>query len=110
MAKDDYFVVAYKILTYLYQCLKRGDKPEDSALTATAYQLNESYWQFIVESLVNECYLDGVTDVSIIGGERHTFTHDLRITPKGIGYLMVMDNPFMKKVENALKISVICLN
>ena len=27
MAKDDYFVVMYKILAYLYQCLKDGVKP-----------------------------------------------------------------------------------
>lgn len=27
MAKDDYFVVVYKILKYLYECLKKGEKP-----------------------------------------------------------------------------------
>ena len=28
MAKDDYFYVVYRILSYLYQCLKRGHRPD----------------------------------------------------------------------------------
>ena len=28
MAKDDYFVIVYKILTYFYECLKAGKKPQ----------------------------------------------------------------------------------
>ena len=28
MAKNDYFVVAYRILTYLYECFKAGEKPD----------------------------------------------------------------------------------
>ena len=28
MAKDDYHVIAYKILAYLYTCLKEGRNPE----------------------------------------------------------------------------------
>ena len=29
MAKDDYFVMAYKLLSYLYACLKAGKDPLD---------------------------------------------------------------------------------
>lgn len=28
MAKNDYFVIAYRILTYLYECFKSGEKPD----------------------------------------------------------------------------------
>ena len=27
MAKDDYFVLAYRILSYLYACFKAGERP-----------------------------------------------------------------------------------
>lgn len=28
VAKDDYFVLAYRLLSYLYGCLKAGEKPD----------------------------------------------------------------------------------
>lgn len=28
MARDDYFVIVYQLMKYLYECLKRGEKPE----------------------------------------------------------------------------------
>ena len=32
MAKDDYHVIVYQILAYLYQCLKKGKKIEEKNL------------------------------------------------------------------------------
>ena len=34
MAQDDYFVIVYQVLKYLYECLKKGEKPEACRLTA----------------------------------------------------------------------------
>jgi hypothetical protein len=34
MAKDDFHFIAYRILKYLYECLKKGEKPEEAFLTA----------------------------------------------------------------------------
>lgn len=28
MAQNDYFVIVYRVLKYLYDCLKKGEKPE----------------------------------------------------------------------------------
>ena len=28
MARNDYYVIAYQILAYLYECLKEGAKPD----------------------------------------------------------------------------------
>lgn len=28
MAKDDYFVILYVLLDYLYNCIKKGEKPD----------------------------------------------------------------------------------
>ena len=32
MAKDDYHVIVYQILAYLYQCLKKGERVEQKNL------------------------------------------------------------------------------
>lgn len=36
MAQNDYFVIVYQVLKYLYECLKKGEKPEACYLTASA--------------------------------------------------------------------------
>ena len=38
MAQNDYFVIVYQVLKYLYECLKKGEKPEACYLTASAYR------------------------------------------------------------------------
>lgn len=32
MAKDDYYVIVYKILAYLYDCLKQGEEPQSNMI------------------------------------------------------------------------------
>lgn len=39
MAQNDYFVIVYQVLKYLYECLKKGEKPEACHLTASAYPM-----------------------------------------------------------------------
>ena len=46
MARDDYFVIAAKILDYLYKCLKKGIAPDPELLSPEALGINESYWNF----------------------------------------------------------------
>ena len=43
MAQNDYFVIVYQVLKYLYECLKKGEKPEACYLTASAYNIPENY-------------------------------------------------------------------
>lgn len=50
MAMDDYPVLVYKILAYLYACLKNGVKPDPAFLSADGSYLggiNERYYGFI---------------------------------------------------------------
>ena len=42
MAQNDYFVIVYQVLKYLYECLKKGEKPEACYLTASAYNIFQS--------------------------------------------------------------------
>ena len=41
MAQNDYFVIVYRILKYLYDCLKKGEKPEVEYLAASIYNINK---------------------------------------------------------------------
>ena len=60
MAQNDYFVIVYQVLKYLYECLKKGEKPEACYLTASAYNIHENYWQYIILSLITEEYVKGI--------------------------------------------------
>ena len=46
MAKDDYFVIVYQILSYLYQRLKRGESVDARMISAESdlYTIPRSYW------------------------------------------------------------------
>ena len=54
MAKDDYFVLVYRILAYLYYCVKEGVKPDMTYLTYNTehFPICESYWEYIIENIL----------------------------------------------------------
>ena len=49
MAKNDYFVIVYKILSYLYECMKAGKEPaqEDIACDSQLFHISQRYWNHI---------------------------------------------------------------
>jgi hypothetical protein len=83
MAKDDYFVIVYKVLKYLYDCLKKSQKPNCSALRKE-FKIGDEYWLYIVSNLDTDGYVKGV-----VYAEDTAFIYDtsFMITPKGIEYL-----------------------
>lgn len=108
MAKDDYHVIVYQILSYLYQQLKRGYSADPDCLRneGELFSIPEKYWEYIIYNLVKEeliygikikerRYVDGETAIDFSGLE------NAQITPKGIEYLT--DNSFMEKAKNLLK-------
>ena len=104
MAKDDYHVIVYKILAYLYTMLKEGKNAEPEMLRydGELFQINEIYWAYIIENLIKEGYVEGIVlskpwqEGMVIKNLDHA-----RITPKGIEY--VTDNHFMKKAMDFLR-------
>lgn len=86
MLHDDYFVVAYQILSYLYDCLKKGEEPEGSRISSAYFMIPESYYESIVTDLIGEGYMT---------------KWGWRITHKGICYLF--ENPMMAKAKCTLE-------
>lgn len=101
MAKNDYHVIVYQILSYLYQRLKNGEKVDGSFISYNGklFQINKSYWTFIMVNLLKDGYIKGIfvdyTDNSEIPDVY--YLDNCKITPKGIEYLC--DNSFMKKAK-----------
>ena len=100
MAKDDYFVLVYKLLTILYTTLKNGKVVTDSELKELSEGLPLNYWEYILKSLSEDGYITGVKPISSLSGNSIQIT-TLQITPKGIEYLQ--DNSKMKKAKEVLK-------
>lgn len=104
MARDDYHVIVYQILAYLYVCLKKGEPVDGTQLLPDSKMLNinETYWAYIFENMYSAGLIEGVTVTKAWGGK--TAINDLdycRITPAGIEY--VSDNSFMEKAKEFLK-------
>jgi len=104
MAKDDYFVIVYKILDYLYDCLKKGKEPEAAALRhdGKLFRIHPQYWLYIIEHMQNGGYIEGLRIMKAWGQD--TIVEDFElcgITPEGIAYLV--DNTMLQRVKKALK-------
>jgi len=97
MAKDDYFVIAYKILKYLYECLKKGLTPNLEVLSAEYFSIGKSYWDYIIDNLYEDEYITGV----MVFSSCTKVTESTTITPKGIAYLE--ENSMFKKIKGTLK-------
>lgn len=101
MAQNDYFVIVYQVLKYLYDCLKAGEDPDPIYLRASRYSIPEKYWVFIIVSLVEEGYIRGLSPMSTKNGIVIDNLQYARITPKGIEYLF--ENSLMEKVKKTLR-------
>lgn len=105
MARDDYHVIVYQILSYLYQCLKNGNHVEVGNIAATSryFQINRDYWVYIIFHMQVDRLIDGIVFTEI-AGVRLPYPTELKncmITPKGIEYLC--DNSFMEKAKAFMK-------
>lgn len=104
MARDDYYVVVYQILAYLYTQLKAGDPVDQNLLKHDSkyLQINEKYWLYIMEHLVLEGYIEHITIKKTWGNQVVVSgLENCRITPAGIAFLC--DNTFIEKAKHFLK-------
>lgn len=107
MSKDDYHVLAYQLLSYLYDCLKRGEMPDVKQVCwneeHAAVKVNERYWNYVLKHLADDGYIEGIAFIPILGqvGAQPRITGEVNITPKGIDYLE--ENSSMKKAYRIIK-------
>lgn len=105
MAKDDYYVIAYKILAYLYKCLKDGNLPDLCYLTpgTDRFPVKASYWHYIMQHLYEDGYIEGVMVTTFVGSPVPDVrpTDGIMITPLGIEFLQ--NNSAMSRARDFLK-------
>lgn len=102
MAKDDYDYIVFKILTYLYGCLKRKnifDKKvfRDSIVTQ---EVQEEYLTDILRMMTRENLIEGLYFIKAWGNTYILVSDlaDMHITSEGIHY--VLDNDKMRKIKD----------
>lgn len=103
MAKDDYFVLAAKILVYLYSKLKGKATKDISYLSPRTkdFPIEQDYFEYVLLQLEKQGYIENLYVQKHWGGQIVKVTEDLQITPDGIEYLQ--ENSMMKKVFSTVK-------
>ena len=95
MSASDFSVVSYKVLAFLYQCIKDGVKPTyEKAEEIT--EVNRVYWETVLSDLVDR----GFVKANVIKPSDSTRYGDVRITSDGVDYLE--ENPKMRKAKEFL--------
>lgn len=101
MAKDDFFVIAYRILAYLYACMKSGEIPDEDMISYERLKIPQRYWNSIVSNLWKEGYIEGIISFTQIGCEARFLSTGMSITISGIEYLQ--SDSTMQKAQTFLK-------
>lgn len=104
MAKDDFFVIAYKILTHLYACVKAGEAVSTEYLQPGTrdFPITEAYWNFILGELLEKGYVKRVYPVAAAGRLTPEYRYsEMQITADGIQYLQ--ENSMMAKIRNGIR-------
>ena len=102
MAKNDYWVVVYKILNYYFQKMKHGEPADENEINASALEIPYLYLMDVYRNLFDDGFLTGTCVTGDMSGNVYIENLSLvRITTKGIEYLE--DNSKMKQAYKILK-------
>ena len=103
MDHDDYYVITYRLLKYLYECLKTAARPKEEVLRADFFDIPEAYWEYIVSHLYTDGYVEGVNVSRYLhkSGLSVNGIKNISITPKGIEYLS--ENSMFQKIKGYVK-------
>ena len=103
MAQDDMFVVMYKILAYLYDCMKKGVAPSRSMLAhdGELLSIDYQYWARIMHELVEHGYVDGVVVTKTFPPSLVANLVNPAITMEGVEFMQ--ENTAMQKALKFLK-------
>ncbi|MEG2652723.1 MAG: YjcQ family protein [Ruthenibacterium sp.] len=104
MAKDDYNIIVYKILAYLYAQLKAGADIDAAIISANGplFCIHARYWAYVLENLQAQGHIRGLVITKPWGSDTIVQgLSDCEITPDGIAYLC--ENSLMEKTKQFLK-------
>lgn len=105
MAKDDYDVIAYRILTYLYACMKRKILFDEATFRAAVRKNvdSEEYFTTVLKLMTDEGLIEGLVIIRAWGDTYILASdiRDMRITASGIHY--IKDNSMMRKIGETLR-------
>ncbi len=105
MASNDYHVIVYKLLTYLYECLKRDLDPDRAHIQEILdiSGAKSEYADYIIGHMYSDGLIQGV-DLVPIQRKKYPgikYLQDFAITPLGIEYLQ--SNSMMARAMAFLK-------
>lgn len=98
MSRDDLPVVLYKILAYVYECMKRGTIPTMTDVRKLC-EVNDSMISAALSEAIDESFLKGVKEKHYWSGSEYDLT-SARLTLKGSEYLL--ENSTMEKSRKLL--------
>ena len=100
MKENDYFVISYRILAYLYDCLKEAREVDRDVVSYQALGINEAYHNWIMKALYEAGRISGVYPIN---GSKYVkiVYKDLEITEQGIIFLQ--ENSSIEKAKRFLK-------
>lgn len=99
MAKNDYYVIVYWVLMYLYNCLRQDEVVDMQKLTPEYLHINQRYFEYIFDTLNDEgLILNKAYYEDMLGKHLES---DIMISPKGISFLH--ENSTIDKVKKSVK-------
>ena len=96
MSHDDMHVIMYKILSYLYGCMKKGDEPDPERIDNLKLGINLSYWTAIMVQLIERGYVKGYM---VKNADNETSVVPVRPTVTMDGVEFLMENSLMAKAR-----------
>lgn len=101
MAKNDYHVIMYRILIYLYACLKEGVPFDPDEVSYERLGIPESYWSTVVAKMAEKGFITGAVIIPLLGIGKRIKWVEPEITPEGVEFLQ--ENSLMGKAREFLK-------
>ena len=103
MAKDDMEIVMYKILRYLYECMKNGREPDltEYGWESKIFSIPKEYWICVIVEAVEKGYVKGFLVIKSKGITQVELKEKPVLTMEGRQFLL--ENSLMKKIKDDIK-------
>lgn len=101
MSHNNYFSIAYKILSYLKYCYEHGEDPDLNILNASTFEISSNQFYRTLQMLMDDGYIKGLKFTPTKSGNIVNGLDRICITSNGLQYLE--ENSMMKKAYKIFK-------